>query len=95
MAELRDRHDDLVRRTSELRASLGTLQKTRGASPLRQKLLDRLGKATEQVDELSRTLVDRGAKAAELRATLEDSIRDLELTAPAATAGPLPVPAPF
>jgi outer membrane protein OmpA-like peptidoglycan-associated protein len=55
---------------SDVRDSLKTVEKTRGAEPLRQKLLARLGEITNAADDLSRKLGARLAARAELRSRL-------------------------
>jgi hypothetical protein len=79
VALMRERHEDLANRIAELRESLRTIQKSRGAAALRQKLLDRLAVASRESDDASSKLADRTSAQADLRAQLEDALRDLEI----------------
>jgi hypothetical protein len=74
---LRTRLGDLAQRSFELRESLRTIEKTPRAAALQQKLLDRLGEATKETEELSRNLSEDGAALGEARAQLTEGLREL------------------
>jgi predicted nuclease with TOPRIM domain len=85
---LRARLSDLAGRAAELRESLKTIEKTPRAAALQQKLLERLGEATKESEELSRKLSDDGASLNEARARLADGLRELVIEEEVAPAKP-------
>jgi len=70
---------DAGQHSAELRESLRAIEKTPRATPLQQKLLERLSQATARIDQLTAKLADRNAAHAEARARLTDKLRDVHL----------------
>jgi hypothetical protein len=76
---LRTQLNDLGQQSSELRENLLAIEKTPRANALQQRLLDRLGAATKQMDELSAKLSTATVDLAEARARLAESLRDFRI----------------
>lgn len=81
---LRTQLNDLGQQSSELRENLAAIEKTPKANALQQRLLDRLGAATKQMDELSVKLSSATVDLAEAKARLTESLREFRIEEPAA-----------
>ncbi|MFN0252391.1 MAG: OmpA family protein, partial [Kofleriaceae bacterium] len=77
--KIRTRIVDISARAIELRESLRTIDKVRGADDLRKKLLANLATTTTESDVLARSLGEKTEALATARVRLADLIRDLSL----------------
>jgi outer membrane protein OmpA-like peptidoglycan-associated protein len=87
ISTIRTQLNDLGQQSSELRENLQAIEKTPRANALQQRLLDRLGAATKQMDELSAKLSTATVDLAEARARLAESLRDFRIEEPSEDAG--------
>ncbi|MCC6553977.1 MAG: OmpA family protein [Polyangiaceae bacterium] len=78
---LREQLADAAQRSGELRESLRAVERTPRAAAIQKTLLDRLGQATAQTEQLSAKLAERSAGLADTRANLAERLRDLRIEA--------------
>lgn len=79
ISAIRTQLNDLGQQSSELRDNIQAIEKTPRAGALQQRLLDRLGATTKQMDDLMAKLSTATVDLAESRARLVESLRDLRI----------------
>ena len=85
LVALRSRISEISARAYELRGSLKTLERVRGAEDLRRKLVVSLTQTTAESDTIARTLGTRTEALAAVRSRLQISLAELTLAEPVAT----------
>lgn len=81
LIRLREKRQDAIDRSVELRENVKAIEKTPQAEKLRKMLLERLESVTKQSDDFALKITARGDDAAMARAEIDDAIRDLVIEA--------------
>lgn len=82
LAAARERFSDVASRAHEIRESLTSVEKVRGAEDLRKKLVASLQQTTTESEALAKAITVRSEALATARGRLQEAIRDLRYEAP-------------